>query len=101
MSKTGQSVYDLCLQTYGNLELLTQLLQENKIVNTLEIVLAGKVIIFDKTKIRDVAVYSRNIVDNIIYATMYAPPYGTTEESIELREAGEFELREDGGFELR
>lgn len=101
VSMAGQSIYDVCLQTYGTIELLAKLVVENNLVSTIAPVEAGKVFTFDKTKIKDTAIFSRNVIDGIIYATMYAPPYGVTDTNIELREDTNLELREDGGLELR
>jgi len=101
VSLTGQSIYDVCLQTYGTMELLVKLVLENNLVSTDAAIEAGKVFTFDKTKIKDTAIFSRNVIDGIIYATMFAPPYGVTATNIELREDTNLELREDGGLELR
>lgn len=101
VTQPGQSIYDICLQTYGTIELLVALMQDNSIVSTLQTVLPGKVVTFDKSKIKDTAIFSRNVVDNVVYATMYAPPFGFADTDIELREQSDYEMREDGGLELR
>lgn len=98
--KTGQSLYDLCLQSYGTMDLFYQFLKDNNIDSALLQSVTGKAFIFDKTKIKDTAIYARNVIENVFYATMFAPPYGTA-GSIELREDYSIELREDRSLELR
>jgi hypothetical protein len=54
----GQSIYDLCLMTYGDLKHLYRLMSENNIVGPNDTDLNGKKITFNPELIEDVAFYN-------------------------------------------
>jgi hypothetical protein len=67
-AKIGQSIYDICLQTYGSLDhfingesTLFKLIRENNIGSVNESGFAGKIFIFDASLIIDNSVYLKNI----------------------------------------
>ncbi|CAB4218271.1 hypothetical protein UFOVP1596_11 [uncultured Caudovirales phage] len=62
----GQSIFDICLQTYGDLNLLYKLMQDNKIDNTNSTMLKGSVFIFDTLLIKDNSLKD----DDYHYATL-------------------------------
>ena len=53
-----QTLFDLCLMSYGNLENLYKLIADNSISTVDEVNLNGRVITFDKTLISDNIVYN-------------------------------------------
>ncbi len=68
-AQTGQSIYDVCLQTYGTLNLLFKLLVDNKISVSNTHNLSGVVFIFDDELVKDYSVFNHNVTENIHYAT--------------------------------
>ena len=65
----GQSIYDVCLQTYGTLDLLYKLIQDNDIDNVNRVELKGIVFTFDTSLIYDKGLYINNQSTSTIYAT--------------------------------
>lgn len=66
----GQSIYDVCLQTYGDLKyLFTKLIPDNGFISLNMTDLGGRSFIFDTDFIKDNSVYNRNTNENIIYVT--------------------------------
>jgi hypothetical protein len=53
----GQSIYDICLQSYGSLDLVYKLIQDNFLVNVDETIETGKVLNFTITDIVDIGLY--------------------------------------------
>lgn len=58
IATNGQSVYDLCLMTYGDLKYLYKLMQDNNIVGPNDTNLSGKKITFNPTLIVDIGFYN-------------------------------------------
>lgn len=58
VATNGQSIYDLCLMTYGDLKYLTKLIQDNNIVSLNEGNLSGKTIIFNPNLINDIGFFN-------------------------------------------
>ena len=91
-AKDGQSIYDVCLNTYGTLNLLFKLIKDNKISSTNEQRLAGKVFTFDTSLIIDNSIF--NVVNNaIVYATQ--EKYG-----VFLQKEDRFYLLKEDGFKI-
>ena len=72
----GQSLYDICLQTYGTLDKLSngvsafwKFIQDNGIVNINNTIWTGKVFTFDTSLIYDAGTYQKNLDKDIVYAT--------------------------------
>lgn len=97
---TGQSVYDVCLQLYGTLDELVNLMYQNNFGGLSDTNIQGRQVIFEIVKRQDSLLGKYNSQNNINYATIYIQPTPST-MNYELREDGGFELREDGGFEIR
>ena len=94
----GQSVYDVCMQVYGTLDLLVKLMADNDFVGTTDTNLNGRLIKFDANLQRRPATYTDNNQRGVVYAT------NVTQQVVfnaELREDMTYELREDGSIELR
>jgi hypothetical protein len=98
--QTGQSVYDVCLQLYGTLDELLNLIVQNNFSGLNDTQIQGRQVIFELVKRQDSLLGKYNSQNNINYATIYIPAQPTP-TNYELREDGGFELREDGGFEIR
>lgn len=54
----GQSIFDICLMTYGDLKYLYTLLQDNNIVSLNDTNLIGKTIKFNPDLVQDIGVYN-------------------------------------------
>ncbi len=66
---TGQSLYDVLLNTYGTIKYLVKLMTDNKINGVSDLSFIGKIIYFDGSLIEDNSLYNRNKDENIIYTT--------------------------------
>lgn len=66
---TGQSVFDLCLNTYGTFDYLFKFLNENNISSVNYVPFNGQEFIWDETLSADQAVNITSTNNNIIYAT--------------------------------
>lgn len=98
--QTGQSVYDVCLQLYGTLDELINLIYLNNFSGLNDTQIQGRKVTFELVKMQESLLAKYNVQNNINYATIYVPAQ-PTQTNYELREDGGFELREDGGFEIR
>lgn len=58
IATNGQSIYDLCLMTYGDLKYLYKLVQDNNILSLNDTNLSGKKITFNPTLIHDIGFYN-------------------------------------------
>ncbi|MES2382597.1 MAG: hypothetical protein V4538_16230 [Bacteroidota bacterium] len=75
----GQSIYDLCLMTYGDFKYLYKLMQDNNIIGPNDINLSGKKINFNPILISDIGFFNLiqqkkkintlNIVSSVISET--------------------------------
>ena len=97
---TGQSVYDVCLQLYGTLDELMNLIVQNNFSGLNDSQIQGRQVIFELIKRQDSLLGKYNFQNNVNYATIYVKPIPPV-ISFELREDGGFELREDSSYELR
>lgn len=96
-AKKGQSIYDVCLQTYGTLSLLSnkesalfKLINDNNISNINTGDLSGKVFIFDENLIFDFSLFSRNIEEKIFYVSVLNKDFYL------LQDDGYFIFQDDG-----
>lgn len=91
----GQSLYDVCLQTYGSLNNLFVLMRDNEISNLNAQLLSQRVFTFDKRLVADNIILKRNEREKIIYSTQagYFNPA--------LQEDLSFEMQEDGSISMR
>jgi hypothetical protein len=58
IATNGQSIFDLCLMTYGDLKYVFKLMQDNDIVSINGDNLSGKIINFNPTLIEDLGFYN-------------------------------------------
>ena len=65
----GQSLLDVCLNTYGSLDFLLQLIQDNGIPNANADVVSGEVFLFDDALVVDQSTIGQNQSAGISYAT--------------------------------
>lgn len=101
----GQSLYDICLMTYGTLDLLYQLILDNEIdgVNSLDI--AQMAFNFDISKIKNAALFNFNQNHGIVYCTATTAPRRTPIPiaiggPYLMQENDDYLLLEDGHFIL-
>jgi hypothetical protein len=76
-SFSGQNIYDVCLMTYGSLNLLFQLMKDNDYPGVNTIPAAGTVFSWDDTFVLDDKVYVSNKTSGINYATAVSSTGGT------------------------
>jgi hypothetical protein len=65
----GQSIYDVCANTYGDLNKLRKLITDNNIGSVNDQNLARQVFKFDTSLIKDNSLFNVNNNSNVIYAT--------------------------------
>lgn len=73
-SKLNQSIYDVCLQTYGTLDMLVKLMTDNNISGLEDDFPAGTLFFFGETKTPGTKLQNiskTNFQQNIIYSTKY------------------------------
>ena len=69
VSKQGQSIYDVCMQTYGTLDLLIKLCINNNIDGVEAGFPIGKIFTFDETLIFSQKIFNDNFNQKIFYST--------------------------------
>lgn len=69
----GQSIYDVCLQTYGSLDYLFKLMQDNAFAGLDEIVISGQEFFWDDSLVINQQVNAAFLATGQLYSTM-APP---------------------------
>lgn len=74
IARPGQSIYDICLQTYGTLDLLTKLCIDNGLDGIEDAFPIGKIFTFDASLIFNLANYKKNQNQSIFYATKITLP---------------------------
>lgn len=62
----NSTIYDVCLNTYGTLDLLVKLMQDNGFANVNQYPVAGQVFLYDDELVENQA----QMQANIIYATV-------------------------------
>ena len=67
--KHGQTIFDIALMTYGSLDYVYKIIQDNQLNNINDPIPANKILIFDKDLVLDITVY--NTIQNraLIYST--------------------------------
>jgi len=55
--KDGQSIYDVVLQSYGSMDLVYKMIQDNNLTNVDDTIITGKVLSFTISEIVDIGVY--------------------------------------------
>lgn len=68
-SLEGQSIYDVCLMTYGTLDLLYQLIKDNNYTNVNFVPAAGTVFTWEDTLVIDEKVFITNQTLGVSYST--------------------------------
>lgn len=63
------TIYDVCLNTYGTLDLLVKLMVDNNFPGVNAYPANGTVFIFDDTLINNELIYKQASLNNIKYAT--------------------------------
>ena len=69
----GQSIYDVCLQTYGSLDYLYKLMQDNEIAGLNESVLSGQPFAWDDNLVLDQQINAAFSATNTRYSTDVSP----------------------------
>ena len=68
VSKNGQNIYDVCLQTYGVLEHLLKLVRDNNL-SSIGAPFFNKEFFFDEDLVKDYLLFSKVNNENINYIT--------------------------------
>lgn len=69
----GQSIYDVCLQTYGSLDYLYKIMQDNAFAGLDEIVVSGQEFVWDDSLVINQQVNAAFLATGQLYSTK-APP---------------------------
>lgn len=75
----GQSMYDVCLNTYGTLDLMYKLLQDNNIDNIGITPASGQAFLYDDGLVIDQGINQYFAAANVKYATTLNQQYDTVE----------------------
>jgi len=67
----GQSLLDVCLNTYGSLDYFTKLLVDSNVENPDQVPYTGQKFTYDETLIIDASINKTTTLNNIRYATAY------------------------------
>lgn len=84
IAKQGQSIFDICLNTYGTLDQLFKLMQDNDVDNINAIDFSQRKFNFDPTLIVDGAITTRNNNEQIIYVTENDFRGGSFDDSFDM-----------------
>lgn len=63
------TIYDVCLNTYGTLDLLTKLMVDNNFPGVNFYPENGQIFVFDETLISNELIYNQAVLNNVKYAT--------------------------------
>lgn len=66
----GQTLSDICLNTYGSMDYYYKLLQDNNIENADVVPVTGQLFEWDETLIVDTNIHKTITLNNIKYATL-------------------------------
>lgn len=69
-SIAGQSIYDVCLQTYGSLDFVYKLMQDNSFAGLDTNIASGQPFSWDNTLVVGQQLYQQNVATNTLYATL-------------------------------
>jgi hypothetical protein len=92
----GQSLMDVCLNTYGSLDFFFKLLRDNGIASANSTVITGQVFIWDDSLVQNQQVNQAYAASGIIYATEIGASQQTSGDAI-ITEDGFFIISETGG----
>jgi len=67
--RKGQTIYDICLLTYGNLDKVIQLVQDSELKSLNDEEIAGKKFTFNSDNITDLSFLNKIKNEKIIYST--------------------------------
>ena len=65
----GQTLLDVCLNTYGSLDFLEKLITDNGFENANQLPTSGQIVSWDETLISDFSVYRTNTAFSVVYST--------------------------------
>lgn len=65
----GQSIYDVCLNCYGTIELLYKLVTDNSVVNVDQLVSSRQKFLYDDTLVVDLGINQRFAQSGVVYST--------------------------------
>jgi hypothetical protein len=68
---SGQTLADVCMNTYGSMDYFYKLLQDNRIANANAIPYTGQPFVWDETLVVDAMINKTNVIGNVKYATGY------------------------------
>ena len=91
----GQSIYDVCLQTYGTLDFFYKLLQDSNVLNADAAVVSGQKFLWDDTLVQNQQVNNAFAASGIYYSTDIGQPALTILDAI-LTEDGFNIIQETG-----
>lgn len=89
----GQSLTDVCLNTYGSIDYFIKLLNDNNL-SPLDVPFSGQIVYWDDSLVENQSIQLLITKNNIIFATMPAPPLIENEAYL-LQESGDFILQEN------
>jgi hypothetical protein len=98
IATSGQSIYDLCLMTYGDLKYVYKLIQDSKIVSLNEPTLSGKEIIFDPMLVQDSLFYNALLRSGVVINTLSEQ---TQDKPLFLLQENRFYLLQENGFKIK
>ena len=98
IATAGQSIYDLCLMTYGDLKYVYKLIQDSNIVNLNEPTLSGKEIIFDPTLVQDSLFYNALLRNGLVINTLSEE---TKDKPLFLLQENRFYILQENGFNIK
>jgi hypothetical protein len=97
-SQNGQSIYDICVQTYGSLDLLYKLIQDNNFPNINTTLQPGTTLQWDSSQITDNSFYGYLQRNSLNIGTALTPEeQNAIVEQFLLQEDGDLILQEDEG----
>jgi len=94
ITKYNQSIYDVCLQTYGTLDYLLKLVTDNNINNLNTQILTKTSFIFDERLVIDRLLKDNNNRQNVTYNT------ATQVFGVKLTEESGIKITEDGVIKI-
>lgn len=68
-ARNGQSIYDVCLNTYGSYDYLIKLLQDNSFPNLNTYPYTGQQFLYDDALVKDDSVFLTTTINNVLYST--------------------------------
>jgi hypothetical protein len=98
IATAGQSIYDLCLMTYGDLKYVYKLIIDSNIVSLNESTLSGKEIIFDPMLVQDSLFYNALLRSGVVINTLSEQ---TQDKPLFLLQENRFYLLQENGFKIK